>query len=206
MHPERHHPSIRLLHWLIATLVLAALVMSTFVMPHIPNSDPAKIVHLLRHIGTGGLICLLFSVRLVVRHKAKRPVPMESGMYWADRLAPVMHPLLDALVLIMLCSGIGMAIEADLPAIVVSGRETLPTSFATLPLHALHAFAAKMLIAGLILHISGAAFHQFILKDGLISRIGLGSYISHRTRGSDDSETVQRDQDRAKEAPAGTRG
>ena len=176
MPPERHHLAIRVLHWLIATLVLAALVMSTIVMPHISNADPAKLTALFRHMSTGGLLALFVSLRLALRHKVKRPASLSSGMPWADRLASIIHPLLDGLVIVMLGSGIGMAILADLPAIVFGGHGSLPARFDTLPLHAVHSFAAKVLIAALGLHISGALYHQFFLKDGLLSRMGLGRY------------------------------
>lgn len=46
---------MRALHWLIAALVLAALVISIVVMPHLPNSDPAKVTALIRHISAGTL-------------------------------------------------------------------------------------------------------------------------------------------------------
>lgn len=176
MSTERHHPAIRALHWLIASLVLAALVMSTFVMPRISNADPAKLTALFRHMSTGGLIALCISLRLILQRKTKRPVALSSGMPWADRLASTIHPLLDILVLVMIGSGIGMAVLSDLPAIVFGGHGSLPARFDTLPLHAVHAFAAKMLIAALGLHIGGALYHQFFLKDGLLARMGFGPY------------------------------
>ena len=175
MSTERHHPTIRALHWLIAALVLTALVMSTVVMPHIPNSDPAKITALIRHMSAGGLIAMVALLRLFVRRKTDRPASLSSGMPWADRLASVMHPLLDGLVFVMVGSGIGMAVISGLPAIVLGGQGSLPARFDTLPLHSLHAFTADLLIAALVLHVGGALYHQFILADGLLSRMGLGS-------------------------------
>jgi cytochrome b561 len=40
-------------------------------------------------------------------------------------------------------------------------------------LHALHVFVARLLAAVLALHVAGAFYHQFILRDGLISRMSL---------------------------------
>ena len=176
MPPERQHLAIRILHWLIASLVLAALFMSTVVMPLIPEASPEKLTALFRHMSTGGLIALFVSLRLVLRPNVKRPVPLSSGMPWADRLASITHPFLDVLVVVMLASGIGMAILSGLPAIVFGGHGSLPVRLDTLPLHAIHSFTAKVLIATLGLHISGALYHQFFLRDGLLSRMGLGRY------------------------------
>ena len=188
MLPERHHPFIRLLHWPIAALVLAALIMSSFFMPTPADGDAALRGALLRHMSTGGLIALLMTSRLIVRRKAQRPPSLPSGMDWADRLASTIHPLLDILVVLMLMSGVGMALAADLPAAVFTGHGSLPNDLASLPLHAVHAFIAKMMMAALALHIGGALYHQFVLRDGLIQRIGLGRYTP-RTRRASAAET-----------------
>lgn len=175
MPPEHHHPAIRLLHWLIAALVLAALLMSIFVMPRIADSDPEKLTALFRHMSTGGLIAVFAVLRLFFRRQTRRPPGLPSGMAWADRLAATMHPLLDALVLLMVCSGIGMAVVSGLPAIVFGGHGSLPARLDTLPLHSLHAFGARMLLAAIALHLGGALFHHFILKDRLLSRMGFSA-------------------------------
>ena len=175
MTPTGHHPFIRVLHWLIAGIVLTALTMSLLVMPRLSNADPAKVTALIRHMSAGGLVLLFASLRIFVRHKARRPPALPSGMPWADRLASAMHPFLDALVIVMIGSGIGMAVLSGLPAIVFSGHGHLPARFDTLPLHFVHAMTARMLVAALVLHVGGALFHHFILKDGLLSRMGLAS-------------------------------
>ena len=43
-----------------------------------------------------------------------------------------------------------------------------------LPLHAIHRYTAITLFAFLALHVAGALFHQFILRDHLLSRMGFG--------------------------------
>jgi cytochrome b561 len=86
-----------------------------------------------------------------------------------------MHPFLDGLVIVMIGSGIGMAVLAGLPAIVFGGHGHLPARFDTLPLHSVHAMTARLLVAALVLHVGGALFHHFILRDGLLSRMGLAS-------------------------------
>ena len=188
MPTERHHLVIRLLHWPIAALVLAALVMSSFFMPTAADGEAALRGALLRHMSTGALIALLMTSRLLVRGKVRRPTALSSGMDWADRLAATIHPLLDILVVLMLMSGVGMAVAADLPAAVFTGHASLPHDLAALPLHAVHAFIAKMLMAALALHIGGALYHEFVLRDRLIQRIGLGRYAS-RTRRASAAET-----------------
>ena len=38
---SRYHPALVILHWLLAVLTIAALVLGALVMVKIPNSDPA---------------------------------------------------------------------------------------------------------------------------------------------------------------------
>lgn len=168
MNIQRYHPAICVLHWLLAAMIMAALIMSTFVMASIPDTDPAKISAILRHMSVGVLILVCTGLRLFTRKKTGRPASLPSGMPWADWLAGVVHRLLDVLVLVMIGSGIGMAVLSGLPAIVWNGQGHLP---ADLPLLALHGFVAKLLFGVLVLHAGGALYHQLILKDGLLSRM-----------------------------------
>ena len=101
MRPNRYPPTLRALHWAIAVLILAALVMGTFVMAHMKNSDPSKLFALLKHMAVGGLILALTLLRLFIRPKTRRPRPMLSGISMADRIVPYVHRIFDVLVLVM---------------------------------------------------------------------------------------------------------
>ncbi|MEC5397681.1 cytochrome b [Uliginosibacterium sp. H1] len=165
----RHHPAIRVVHWLVAGMIIAALAMSTLIMSHIPNTDPAKASALLRHMSVGALIFMFSLLRLYIRRNVRRPPALSSGMAWADRIARVAHRLLDLLVFVMIGSGIGMAVVADLPA-VLQGHGNLAV-LDQLALRTVHVCAAWLLIGVLALHACGALYHQFVLKDGLLSRM-----------------------------------
>ncbi|MBS1227607.1 MAG: hypothetical protein H6R17_884 [Proteobacteria bacterium] len=170
---KRHPRALRVLHWLIAALIIAALVFGTFIMARLPNSDPGKPFALLKHMLTGTVIFGLSVARLLVRAKAPRLAPMSSGMAWADRIVPLVHRVFDALVLLMIGSGLVMALVSGLPQTVFLGRGALPEHLDPALLHALHVFVARLLAAVLALHVAGAFYHQFVLRDGLISRMSL---------------------------------
>ena len=170
---RRHPRALRVLHWLIAALIIAALIFGSFVMARLPNSDPAKPFALLKHMLAGTAILGLSVARMVVRAKAPRLAPMSSGMAWADRIVPLVHRVFDALVLLMVGSGVIMALASGLPETVFLGRGALPERIDPVALHALHVFVARLLAAVLALHVAGAFYHQFILRDGLISRMSL---------------------------------
>ena len=173
MLPSRYHPALRMLHWLIALLVIAALLLGTFVMAPLPNTDPAKRFMLLKHMAVGVLICLLTVTRLLIRPQTRRPAPVYSGIALADRIVPYVHRIFDALLLAMIISGAAIAVAYRLPAVVIAGRGVLPASFATLPAHALHVFVARVLAGFVALHFVGALYHQFVLRDGLLARMSL---------------------------------
>ena len=173
MFPRRYHPTLRVLHWLIAILIIAALLLGTFVMAPKDNADPGKIFALLKHMLAGGIIFALSLMRIFIRPKTRRPAPLHSGIAIADRIVPLVHRVFDILVFIMVGSGIGMAILAGLPEIILGGHGFLPASFDNFPLHTLHVMAAKIFATIIALHVVGALYHHFILRDGLLSRMSL---------------------------------
>lgn len=177
MTPLRYPATLRILHWLIAALILAALVMGTFVMARINASDPAKATALLKHILVGLIILSLTLLRLFIRPKSRRPPPMLSGIRAADRIVPFVHRIFDILVLTMVASGIGIAVIYNLPATIyttlLGELSSFPTDYGQQPLYALHVLTARSLAAIVALHIVGAFYHQFILRDGLIGRMAL---------------------------------
>ena len=155
-------------------MIIAALVMSTFVMSKIPNADPEKVSALIRHMTVGMLILLFTSLRVFVRRKKTRLISLPSGMVWADWLASVVHRLLNVLVIVMVGSGVGVALLSGVPAIVFGGGSQVLGNFDELPLFTLHRITAWILFAALALHAGGALYHQFLLRDGLMSRMWFG--------------------------------
>jgi cytochrome b561 len=172
--PARYHGAPVGLHWLLAVLLTVALAMGTFALKTVPNSSPDKIAALQGHMVAGGLILLLTLARLVVRLKSVHPAPASTGNALLDRLAPLTHWGLYALVLLMAGSGVAMSVLAGLPAIVFGGVGALPVDFHALPPRAVHGIVAKLLMLAIGLHIAAALYHQFVQRDRLLSRMGFG--------------------------------
>lgn len=174
MTPTRYHGALVSLHWLMAVLLIVALAMGTFALKTMPNASPDKINALRGHMIAGGLILLLTLVRLVVRVKTRHPAPATTGNALLDRLAPGVHWVLYGMVLVMAGSGIAMSVLAGLPQIVFNGVGTLPANFDALPPRAVHGIMAKLLMLGIAAHVAAALYHQFVRRDGLLSRMGFG--------------------------------
>jgi cytochrome b561 len=173
-HPSRYHPVLVALHWALALLIIAALALGTLIMAKMPNSDPMKIEALRSHLAGGVLILLLMVVRLVVRMVTRHPASASTGAPSLDRLAWVSHRAFYVAVLAMAGSGIIMALQADLPSIIFGRGGALPADFWAFPVRSVHYLVSRLLMALIVLHITGALYHTLILRDGLMSRMLFG--------------------------------
>lgn len=172
--PTRYHPALIALHWLLALLLLVSLTMGTFVLDPIPETSPEKIDALRGHMIAGALILLLTLVRLATRAFTSHPPKVSTGSPVVDSLAPLTHRILYFFVIFMAGSGLVMAFETNLLAVVFGGQGTLPSSFDGLSARAVHGFIAKALMVMIGLHIAAAFYHQFVRKDGLFRRMWFG--------------------------------
>ncbi|MDG2089700.1 MAG: cytochrome b/b6 domain-containing protein [Gammaproteobacteria bacterium] len=175
--PKRYSKIAITLHWLIATMVIIALFIGGRMLAGINNSDPEKVTALLGHMIWGLVVGALMLARIVVRFTVKRPAPVSTGNTILNHIGGLVHTLLYLFVIAMVASGIGISILAGLPEIVFQGIGELPTNFNDLPPRAAHGLIAKILMGLILLHIAAALFHQFKLKDRLLSRMGIGKAI-----------------------------
>lgn len=173
--PSRHHPVLAGLHWLLALLILLALAMGTFVLKEMPNTSPGKIGALRGHMIVGLVIGGLMLVRLVVRMRTRLPQAAPTGNTLLDQLGKSSHAGLYLLIFVMVASGAATALLAGLPEIVFGGGAgPLPESFAIYAPRVVHGWIGKALMALIGVHLAGVIFHQFGLKDRLLSRMWFG--------------------------------
>ena len=172
MNTNRYHPVLIGLHWLLAVMVLLALYVGSQLLTETANDDPRKLDLLRAHMTAGGMILVLTLIRLATRLMTPIPPPVATGHPLGDRLARPVHWLLYGLVLAMALTGMAMASAAGLPDIVFGeGLAVLPDDFSHLPARALHGLIAPLLILLIVLHVGAALYHQFVRRDGLISRM-----------------------------------
>ncbi|MEE9376055.1 MAG: cytochrome b/b6 domain-containing protein [Rhizobiaceae bacterium] len=171
----RYHPLLVALHWLLAIMIVLALVMGHFVLAELPNSDPEKLFSLKMHMGTGIAILVLMLIRLVVRLRKERPEPANIGNSTLNRLGSLTHLLLYLVVFITAISGIGISFLAGLPDIVFFGSGApLPVNFDDLLPRFVHGLVTKLLALLILMHVGAFIYHQFVRKDGLLSRMWFG--------------------------------
>lgn len=171
----RYQPALVFLHWLLAILLIAGLSVGTFVLDPIPESDPAKLDALRPHMIVGLVILALMIVRLIVRLRTSHPPEADIGVPALNKMARLAHWALYIAVFGLIGSGIGMSILAGLPDIVFGGSGApLPSSFDDLAPRAAHGIFATLLALLIAAHVAAALYHQFVRKDGLLSRMWFG--------------------------------
>lgn len=171
----RYHPFLVALHWLMALLIIVALVAGNVILEHTPNSDPAKIDSLRAHMSIGLAVLVLTVIRLITRFVTTKPPHVETGNRLMDLAGVAAHWALYALILLVVVSGMATGQMAGLGEIVFFGADKpLPESFDIYAPRAAHGVLTTLLGLLILLHIAAAAFHQIILKDGLMRRMGFG--------------------------------
>jgi len=172
---SRYHPALVALHWLLALFIIAALALGALVLVRIPNNDPMKLEALHSHMTGGAIIVLLMLTRLVARARTRHPSRASTGRPSLDKLAWISHRLFYFLVVGMAASGGVMAVEADLPSIVFGGHGTLPADFWIFAPRYVHYAFSRLLMILIAVHITGALYHTFIVRDRLLSRMAFGA-------------------------------
>jgi cytochrome b561 len=171
MTTHRYHTALVVLHWLLGFMILLGLIMGTFSLERLPNSQPEKLDSLRGHVINGLAIGVLMIVRLIVRSLTRRPAPPSTGFSWTKRAGQRVHLSLYFVVLLMVASGLALALETHLPSILFSqSAQPLPGSFDGFWARTAHAILAKLLMALILLHVGAALWHHYILRDGLLKR------------------------------------
>ncbi|MFH2040180.1 MAG: cytochrome b/b6 domain-containing protein [Chloroflexota bacterium] len=166
--PERHHPLLVILHWLMALFIFAALAAGIF-LKGLPNT-PSKLAPLDIHMTLGTLILFLMIARLFTRYMTKRPSTVESGSLLLNKLAGLVHALLYITVISMAIAGMEISSQAGLN----TPGASLPVDFFAFPARYGHKYIAIFLMVLISIHVAAWAYHQFVMKDNLISRMWFG--------------------------------
>jgi cytochrome b561 len=160
------------LHWLLALMIVGLLCLGFFVLANMPNSDPTKLELLVWHMSGGMFVLVLMILRVIIRLRSARPATATTGSPMLDRLASIAHASLYVIVFLIIATGwtTGWLISG----VFQPNGGPLPDNFAVFPTFQAHAALATLLALLIAAHIAAAVYHQFVLKDGLFSRMWFG--------------------------------
>ncbi|MFC3180721.1 cytochrome b [Cypionkella sinensis] len=174
--PTRFGLTTRLLHWLMAALILTLLVLGTVLVRIQPDLSTLWLYGLHKTLGLCALTLAL--IRLIWHRISPTPAPIGPPNQWANRAARAVHVALYLLMLAIPLSG-WIASSATGLDVVIFGQITLPAITHTSESlenagFAIHGILTKLLMALLLAHIAGASLRG-LKHDGTLRRITKGS-------------------------------
>ncbi len=162
--PQRYHPIMVVLHWLTVILILGA---GFLVSDEGGGRSPIDI-----HMILGALLLVTMIIRLTVRFIVKRPAWANTGNQFLNRLGELVHLSLYFFAFLILIFGGLIASQRNLIGYVIGTGSVVRGGLGAIgAIHHLGWFAIVLL---LFLHIGGALYHQFIIKDNLMNRMWFG--------------------------------
>jgi cytochrome b561 len=158
-------------HWLSACTLLL-LCVSGFWMANTESTE-MKLILIRTHAFFGVATLTLTLLRLLWRAIDRRPTQVSGRRRWHERAARLVHGLMYLLILVLAASGLGMLFVSEAGDTITGTSHELLPNFSAIPPHAPHVFAVRLLIASFSLHVFAALYHQFIIRDRILARIGL---------------------------------
>ena len=168
-----YSPAAKLLHWIIAALVLAQFVVS-WLMPDVgPKTQPGTLINL--HFSLGVAILAVMAIRLAQRLVHPVPLDMPGSAAWEPRVARAGHLLFYFILLVGPLLGWASASAHKLP-VTVFGLFVLPDIAQPKARWALtagdvHTYTMWTLLGLIALHAAAALYHHFFKHDGVLQRM-----------------------------------
>ncbi|HET9912440.1 MAG TPA: cytochrome b/b6 domain-containing protein [Anaerolineales bacterium] len=131
------------------------------------------------HMIVGIAILVLLAIRLLIRRITRHPDWASTGNKFFDRVGTLTHLGLYVLTFSITITGIILASRRGMLADVLGIGTPIPGGIrrGAFPFGYLHEWSWILLLLLLALHIGAALYHQFILKDNLLSRMWFGKQI-----------------------------
>ena len=169
--PTRYGAMAVAIHWTSAIAIVTTFGLG---LTAAGATDPQTEVTLVRgHIVLGSLVLLLTLLRIGWWIWGdRRPAPVAGLPRMQTLASKVVHYAIYVVILLMASSGIATIIlSGALPAIIAGAA--VPDFSEVIPRIA-HGVMSKLLLVLLAGHIGAALYHQFIRRDRLLGRMGLG--------------------------------
>lgn len=171
----RYRLPARLLHWLMAPAIPLQLWLGWAAERADARDIGARLLHL--HYQLGVLLAALMVMRLAWRIARGAPPAASDEPHWRRRLATATHWSIYVALLVLPASGYVLWVWRLEPMDVL-GLFELPRAFGSdgdlgtgyAVLWYLHTWTGWSLAVLVALHLGAAAWHQWVLRDGLVGR------------------------------------
>lgn len=170
--PQSHGSVTRSLHWIMG-LIIIAIIIAGFIMTSLEDSSQKWFIYA-QHKAFGVIILTVIPLRILWRLMNPQPQLPKSTPLWQSKAANTNILFLYTCMLIMPFSGFIMSSFGGHPI-------SLFTLFTIDPffekhemagiMHETHTILAWGIALSASLHIAGALYHHFILKDTVLKRM-----------------------------------
>jgi cytochrome b561 len=171
--PHRYGAVPIAIHWLSAAAIL---VMLGTGLTAANTTDPTALAGILAvHVSVGIAVLILTLLRigwwLAVD---RRPADKEGLPGWQATLSHIVHYGLYGVVVLMLASGVALALLSGVIPRLFNGSLAVLPDFTEYPPFFAHNIASRLLIGLVAVHVGAALYHQLWRQDRLLARMGLG--------------------------------
>ncbi|PXV57406.1 Cytochrome b561 [Dyella jiangningensis] len=176
MTPARYATPQRLLHWLIAALVILALALIE-IKGWLPKGSPERAAVKLAHAQFGLAVLLLSLVRVAARWRSTVPPISPPPPRWQMLAAHLMHIALYLLTLLVPLLGAFMMFYAGKPwgflglSLPVAGTPDASLAHA---IESAHETAGNVLLWLVVAHAVAALYHHVVQRDDTLLRMTKG--------------------------------
>ena len=171
--PTRFALRSRILHWLMAAMILAMLFIGVSMVASLSWYHTLLAIH--RPLG---ILVLIFAVIRIINRIFSTLPPFPPTMSQAERkIASASEKLMYTLMILMPLIGWGMLSAGSYP-IVMWGPLHLPPILPARPmlfavLRESHTILAYLFFLTFLAHFSAVMFHTFVIRDGLLNRMAI---------------------------------
>lgn len=159
--PKRYNPILVTLHWLTVVFMLGAGFLSEG-----GGDSPINI-----HMIFGAILLVIMVARLITRFSTARPAGLDAGNPFFNKIGELTHIGLYLIAFFILGMGGLIAYNRNLFGYLLDSSAQLSRAGFIGDIHHLGFILALGLV---FLHVGAALYHQFILKDKILSRMWYG--------------------------------
>jgi cytochrome b561 len=170
---DRYGTVALLLHWTSAVLIVGLMVAGFRAASMIDPMAKANILRMHAPVGVAVLLLTLFRIGWWT-FADRKPGDVEGMPRLQSMAAKAVHGLFYVAIVGLAASGIGlMAISGAGDVLFGGAPGPLPDFWAFAPRYG-HAAMARLMLALLVLHVGAAFYHQFVRRDRVFARMGIG--------------------------------
>lgn len=171
--PHDYTVTQKVIHWLMGLVIILDLFVAQKFGGFLEETE--RLQSRMDHATLGTMLAILLLLRFFFRWRSGAPALPEAGMSgWQILLARFVHVGLYAAMVLLLATGVITATQATDPILVFQSIEITVGQMSDENFVFLRRFHDGMtwIMIGLIgLHVAGALYHQFIIRDRILIRM-----------------------------------